>query len=77
VLEELAMYKPPPLAAVLLNILLVVMRAAAPDPKLLRQDNIGKLVVEFLGWARFRSGALRHAQAIRVRTDKTARMCTL
>lgn len=54
-----------------------VMKAAPPDPALLRNENIGKLVVEFKGWAKFKSGALRHAQAVRVRTDKTARMCTL
>jgi hypothetical protein len=54
-----------------------VMKAAPPDPCLLRQENIGKLVVEFKGFVKFKSGALRHAQAIRVRTDKTPRMCTL
>ena len=54
-----------------------VMKAAPPDQSLLRHENIGKLVVEFRGWARFRSGALRHAQAVRVRTDKSPRMCTL
>jgi hypothetical protein len=54
-----------------------VMKAAPPDPSLLRKENIGKLVVEFKGWAKFRSGALRHAQAIRVRMDKGPRSCTL
>lgn len=54
-----------------------VMKAAPPDPSLLRKENIGKLVVEFRGWYLFRSGALRHAQALRVRIDKSPRMCTL
>jgi hypothetical protein len=54
-----------------------VMKAAPPDPCLLRQENVGKLVVEFKGWAKFKSGALRHAQAVRVRTDKGPRSCTL
>ena len=59
------------------GVLTEVMRAAAPGSCMLQRENIGKLVVEFKGWAKFRSGALRHAQAVRVRTDKTARMCTL
>jgi len=54
-----------------------VMRAAPLYPELLTDANIGRLVVEFKGWAKFKSGALRHAQAVRVRTDKTPRMCTL
>ncbi len=59
------------------GVLTEVMQAAPPFPELLLPENIGKLVVEFKGWARFRSGALRHAQAVRIRTDKPARMCTL
>jgi hypothetical protein len=34
-----------------------------------------KLVVEFSGWERFKSGALRHAQSVRVRTDKAPKAC--
>ena len=59
------------------GVLTEVMQAAPPHDGLLQKENIGKLVVEFMGWARFNSGALRHAQAVRIRTDKTARMCTL
>lgn len=59
------------------GVLIEVMQAAPPFSGLLQRENVGKLVVEFKGWARFNSGALRHAQAIRVRTDKTPRMCTL
>jgi hypothetical protein len=54
-----------------------VMKAAPLDPSHLTRANIGRLVTEFKGWAKFRSGALRHAQAVRVRTDKSPRMCTL
>jgi len=52
------------------------MRAFAPF-ELLVPENFGTLVVEFTGWALFRSGALRHAQFSRVRTDKPADACTL
>lgn len=51
-----------------------VMQARCSE-KLLVHENVGKLVAEFMGWARFESGALRHAQFVRVRTDKTPLMC--
>lgn len=50
------------------------MQAACPG-ELLTAANVGVLVVEFKGWAKFRSGALRHASFVRVRTDKTAMQC--
>lgn len=52
------------------------MQAACPG-ELLTQANVGVLVAEFKGWAKFKSGALRHASFVRVRTDKTAEQCTL
>lgn len=52
------------------------MRAFAP-PELLVPANYGKLVAEFSGWALFKSGALRHAQFSRVRTDKMPDACVL
>jgi hypothetical protein len=42
-----------------------------------KPEFFGKLVVEFQGWERFKSGALRHAQSVRVRHDKTASQCVL
>lgn len=52
------------------------MRAFAP-PELLVPANFGKLVAEFSGWALFKSGALRHAQFSRIRTDKMPDACVL
>jgi hypothetical protein len=51
-----------------------VMQKGCPE-HLLVPANIGKLVAEFMGWERFDSGALRHAQFVRVRDDKTPAMC--
>lgn len=51
-----------------------VMQARAPK-ELLVEENIGRLVAEFKGWARFKSGSLRHAQFVRVRIDKPALDC--
>lgn len=44
---------------------------------LLVAENFGVLVAEFMGWQLFKSGALRHAQFVRVRLDKPPRDCTL
>lgn len=52
------------------------MQAACP-PEFLRQENVGRLVVEFKGAKLFKSGAFRHASYVRVRTDKPAEQCTL
>jgi len=52
------------------------MQAACPA-EFLSPENVGKLVVEFKGWKKFKSGALRHASFVRVRTDKPAEHCTL
>jgi ATP-dependent DNA ligase len=51
-----------------------VMQKGCPNA-LLVSSNIGKLVCEFMGWERFDSGALRHAQFVRVRIDKSPAMC--
>ena len=51
-----------------------VMQKGCPE-HLLVPANIGKLVCEFMGWERFESGALRHAQFVRVRQDKSPAMC--
>lgn len=44
---------------------------------LLTDDNVGKLVSEFRGWERFRSGAVRHAQFVRIRPEKQPGECVL
>jgi ATP-dependent DNA ligase len=51
-----------------------VFQKQCPE-KFLIPANVGKLVAEFMGWQRMDSGALRHAQFVRVRTDKTPAMC--
>lgn len=51
-----------------------VVQARCPE-KLLVPENVGKLVCEFMGWEVHSSGALRHAQWVRVRDDKTPAMC--
>jgi hypothetical protein len=53
-----------------------VMRAGAPEG-LLKEKYIGTLVCEFKGWERMDSGALRHAQFLRVRKDKGPDACVL
>jgi len=53
-----------------------VLQAFAPTEYLV-PANIGKLVVEFSGYAVFDSGALRHAQFVRVRADKEPEQCTM
>jgi len=52
------------------------MKATCPAEYLI-EENVGKLVCEFKGWAKFKSGALRHASFVRVRTDKAPESCTL
>jgi hypothetical protein len=42
---------------------------------LLKPEYVGKIVCEFKGWKRFKSGALQHAQFLRVRRDKSPDMC--
>lgn len=56
---------------------LVKVQTGRCPEKLLIAANIGTLVVEFMGWQKMDSGALRHGQFVRVRTDKTAAMCVL
>jgi ATP-dependent DNA ligase len=51
-----------------------VFQKNCPD-NLLQEKYVGKVVCEFMGWERFASGALRHAQFVRVRPDKTPEMC--
>jgi len=51
-----------------------VLKANAPKD-ILQEANVGKVVCEFMGWARFDSGALRHGQFVRIREDKTPEMC--
>jgi ATP-dependent DNA ligase len=49
-----------------------------PCPKeLLIPENFGKLVAEFKGALKFKSGALRHSGFVRVRTDKSPEDCVL
>ena len=55
---------------------LVPIIQAGCDASLLTEENVGKLVAEFRGAAVFDSGALRHAQFVRVRHDKTPDLCT-
>lgn len=50
------------------------VQARCPE-KLLTKENVGVLVCEFMGWQKMDSGALRHAQWVRVREDKTPAMC--
>lgn len=50
------------------------VQARCPE-KLLKPENIGVLVCEFMGWQKMDSGALRHAQWLRVREDKSPSMC--
>lgn len=54
-----------------------VMRASPKPIDLLRPENYGVLVAEFMGWAHFKSGALRHGQMVRVRTDKPPEACLI
>jgi hypothetical protein len=56
--------------------LVFCMQAACPK-EYLSEVNIGKLVCEYRGWELFKSGALRHAQWSRVRTDKSPEQCRL
>lgn len=55
----------------------VLQASAGPTDVHLNPDNFGKVVAEFMGWARFKSGALRHAQFVRLRSDKQASECVL
>lgn len=54
--------------------LVKVMQANCPK-ELLTSENIGCLVAEFKGWAKFKSGALRHATFVRTRVDKSPEDC--
>lgn len=56
--------------------LVKVMQAACPE-HFLREENVGKLVCEFKGWFKMKSGALRHAQFVRSREDKDPSFCVL
>lgn len=51
-----------------------VFQKGCPE-NLLQEKYVGKVVCEFMGWERFDSGALRHAQFVRARPDKTPEMC--
>lgn len=51
-----------------------IFQKGCPDD-LLQEKYVGKVVCEFMGWYRHDSGALRHAQFVRVRPDKTPEMC--
>lgn len=50
------------------------IQARCPE-KLLTAANVGVLVCEFMGWQKMTSGALRHAQWVRIREDKSPAMC--
>jgi hypothetical protein len=54
-----------------------VMTGRCPEKYLKDPKCIGSLVAEFMGWQKMKSGALRHGQFVRVRTDKTAAMVEL
>lgn len=56
---------------------LVECLQACPPAEYLKPELVGKLVCEFQGYERFRSGALRHAQFVRVREDKDPESCIL
>jgi ATP-dependent DNA ligase len=51
-----------------------VMQTGCPMEYLI-EENVGKLVCEFKGWQRFKSGALQHPQFVRVRKDKQPGEC--
>ena len=54
-----------------------VMKAPPKPIDLLRPENYGVLVAEFMGWAHFKSGALRHGQFVRVHPDKSPEACRI
>jgi hypothetical protein len=54
-----------------------VMKAPPKPIDLLRPENYGVLVAEFMGWAHFKSGALRHGQFVRVHPDKSPEACLI
>lgn len=59
------------------GVLQPVLQAPIKPDHLLNPANYGVLVAEFMGWAKFKSGALRHAQFVRVREDKDPMDCTV
>jgi ATP-dependent DNA ligase len=58
--------------------LVKVMTAAVPDMELTEDKRLNHegRVAEFMGWDRFKSGALRHGQFVRWREDKNPEDCT-
>jgi ATP-dependent DNA ligase len=59
------------------NLQRVFAAPAKPEELHLNPTNHGVLVAEFMGWGKMKSGALRHAQFVRVRTDKMPQDCKL
>lgn len=58
--------------------LVEVLTATCPPEFLAKPEKyVGKLVAEFKGWERFKSGSIRHAQFVRVRKDKQPWDCVL
>lgn len=55
----------------------VLQSGTGNDQVLLVDENLGKLVAEFKGFERFKSGALRHAGFVRTREDKQPGECVL
>jgi hypothetical protein len=47
------------------------------DPQYYDEKYFGRIVAEFVGWEKFKSGSLRHAQFLRWREDKSPDQCVL